>query len=127
MTHALHRVAVVVDSAYGGRVGPLADRCHTWVARSRANDAAVAAYRGEHPRFSPDSGITDFGSGATPEESLVDILPVVEEHHGSYGHDPPLSVIEVVGVPPTPTVRHELAALGFDEIDETAEGFVARR
>jgi hypothetical protein len=48
-------------------------------------------------------------------------------HHGDYSHDPPLSVIEVIGLEPTEAVRDELSSYGFGDIELSAEGFVVRR
>ena len=62
--------------------------------------------------------------GETPEASFISILEEVVIHHGEDSHDPPLSVIEVIGLPPTAAVRDELGAYGFNSIESSAEGFV---
>lgn len=47
-------------------------------------------------------------------------------HHREYSHDPPLSVIEVIGLQPSTAVRDELATYGFNSIESFAGGFVGR-
>lgn len=74
-----------------------------------------------------DEGLTLFNGGTTPEESLVSILDSVELHHGEYSHDPPLPVIDVLGVGVTEPIREALAAVGFTDIRTVGEGFIARR
>jgi hypothetical protein len=59
--------------------------------------------------------------------SFLSILGTVEEHHGAYSHDPPLSVLQVVGIEPSAAAIEELAAYGFGRIEPSDDGFIARR
>ena len=120
-----HRVAIIVDPDYGARATDVASRCHTWIVISPTNRAVTAPRRAD--AFSLEAGFTDFEGAETPEDSLISVLAVVELHHGEYSHDPPVSVLEVIGTPPTRPILDELDGLGFDAVDLTAEGFVARR
>ena len=95
----VHRVAVVVDPDYGQRVQELSRQRHVWIVRSPVNDPAV--------------------------ESAI--RAVVEEHHGEYSHDPPLTAIEVIGTGASAMVREHLGAYGFLRIEPEAEGFTAFR
>jgi hypothetical protein len=122
-----HRVALVLDPGYAEQIIGLSCKCHTWVVRSAANDAVVADLRQDNPAYSFDAGVTSFNGAETPEASFVTILGVVEEHHGAYSREPPLSVIEVVGLEPSGAVRGELDAYGFAQIELSENGFVARR
>jgi hypothetical protein len=67
------------------------------------------------------------GGGGTPEREVASILGTVEEHHGQYSHEPPLTIIEVIGAAVTPEVRTELEAHGFERWQESPAGFVAYR
>lgn len=68
-----------------------------------------------------------FDGTGDAEADLSSILAVVEEHHGEYSHDPPVSTIAVYGVGVTDRLAADFAELGFSHLDPTAEGFVARR
>ena len=127
MERSEHRVAIVVDPDYAERVLNLAGECHVWLVRSAANDRVVAALRESHPTHSLESGVTTFNPAGTPQASLVAILGTVEEHHGEYSHDPPVSVLEVIGAEPSAAVREELDAYGFHRVEPSEEGFRARR
>ncbi len=127
MEQTEHRVAIVVDPSYAERIVSLARECHVWLVRSALNDPVVAALRQDHSGFSFDSGVTTFNGEDTPEASFLSILGTVEEHHGEDSHNPPLSVIEVIGLEPSALVRDELHSYGFGHIEPSHHGFVARR
>ena len=116
-----------MDPDYGERITGLASKCHTWVVRSDPNDAVFAALRQGDPTYSLEKGVTIFNRAETPEASFLSIIGTVEEHHSEYSHDPPLSVIEVIGLEPSAEVRDELDSYGFRNIEPSQDGFVARR
>ena len=122
-----HRVAVVVDPDYAARVIELSRGCHVWIVRSEANDVVVGSIRQDDGGYSLEAGVTDFIGDETPEASFLSILSAVEEHHGEYSHDPPLSVIEVIGMESSAAVRDELELYGFRDIEPSSNGFIARR
>jgi hypothetical protein len=126
MTHQ-HRVAVVVDPDYGEAVRLLSRDRHVWIVRSSRNDEVVDSLRAGSNEHSLESGISTFAASGTPEESLLSILGTVEEHHGEQSHDPPLSVIEVIGISATDGIRGQLLADGFGQIEPDGEGFTAYR
>ncbi len=55
------------------------------------------------------------------------IFAAIEEHHGAYSHEPPLSEVEVSGVQLSPDVRAELSAYGFSDLSRSQSGFTAHR
>jgi hypothetical protein len=122
-----HRVAIVLDPNYAERIVELARECHVWLVKSASNDPVVAVLWKDDRAYSLEEGVTTFSSAETPGASFISILETVEEHHGEYSHDPPLSVIEAIGLEPTVAVREELSSYGFSDIELSAEGFVARR
>jgi hypothetical protein len=127
MARSAHRVALVLDPDYAERIIELSRECHAWVVKSAANDGVVAALRHEDQAYSFDVGVSTFNGAKTPEASFLSILETVEEHHGAYSHDPPLSVLQVVGIEPSAAVIEELAAYGFGRIEPSDDGFIARR
>jgi hypothetical protein len=122
-----HRVAIVLDPNYAERIVELARECHVWLVTSASNDPVVAVLWRDDRAYSLEEGVTTFSAAETPEASFISILEEVEVHHGDYSHDPPLSVIEVIGLEPTEAVRDELSSYGFGDIELSAEGFVVRR
>ena len=128
MEQAEHRVAIVLDPNYADRIVELARECHVWLVESDSNDSVVAVLWRDGPAYSLEEGVTTFSPvGDSPEASFISILEEVEVHHAESGHDPPLSVIEVIGLEPTVAVRDELSSWGFGDIELSAEGFVVRR
>jgi len=122
-------LAVVVDRAFGERLGALAKRVHVWVCATAENQQIASSYRATQQSFSLDLGVTTFrvSDSDSPEAMLIRVLPDVELHHGRYSHTPPWQALEVYGVAATPRVRDSLAGLGVSEFADTPEGFVCRR
>jgi hypothetical protein len=127
MTDQEHRVAIVVDPAYGSRLDPLSQRLHVWVADTPANRAAAENLWRSRPEVSLDRGVTTFrvADGEPPARSALAILSAVIDHHGEYSHSPPVSVIEFHGCSPTPELIAELADLGFPTIAVGSEAWRA--
>jgi len=128
VSDSFHRVAIVVDPAFGDQLDPLASRVHVWIADTAVNrPAAERVWAAGTP---PDlaAGVTTFKVDSTrsPEDWCAAIVGTVEEHHGEFGHDPPVSELEVYGAPPTAAVRAAFAEYGFGEIEITPGGFKAR-
>ncbi len=75
------------------------------------------------------TGITSFkyNSETAPDDWLIGILSPVDLHHGEYSHDPPYSILNVIGVEWSEKIQEELSRFGFDKHEETRRGFVARR
>jgi hypothetical protein len=78
-------------------------------------------------RSSLEEGVTRFRSAETREASFVAVLELVEDHHAGYGDDPPVSVIEVIGLELSAAAIDELDAYEFRHIESSKNGFVARR
>src|SRR5689334_20076494 len=94
-------VAIVVDPSFGEGLHALVGHMPIWVVDTPPNRAAAETYWRTHPG-EPHTGITTFRVDSTkgPEEWCADILGTVIEHHDAYSHDPPVSVLEVVGAEP---------------------------
>jgi hypothetical protein len=65
--------------------------------------------------------------GESIESSLVNLLPVLDEHHGLRADWATDVILEVRGAALTPTLRTALDELGPFDIHEDAGGFVATR
>ena len=126
---APYRVAIVVDREFGSQLAEFAQRLHVWICDSPTNRPAVeAVWRSRGDRtYDIESGASIFNCASeTPlEDALINILGTVDEHHGEYSHDPPWSVIEVIGCGATARVRKAFADLGAQVADEQADRFDA--
>ncbi len=92
---------------------------------SASNNAAVATLHSSD--YSLEEGVTTFSPSATAQASFVAVIDLVEQHHGEYSHDPPVSIIEVIGFEPSAVAVDELDAYGFHHVEPSNNGFVARR
>jgi hypothetical protein len=132
MTVRPHRVAIVVDPEFGDRLDTLALRVHTWIADTATNRAAADRYwsaqKSANVAHSLEHGVTTFRVDLTtpPEDWCASIVDVVEEHHGPWSHEPPVTEVEVYGTPLSAALRTVFAAVGFDEARPTPYGFEAR-
>ncbi|MDY0357593.1 MAG: hypothetical protein RBR19_17055 [Sedimentisphaerales bacterium] len=123
MSENLYRVHVVVDPEYGERLRELPVDEPVWVVASEVNRLVVQALWRERAdvtsfRFTPQ---------AAPEDRLVSILSTVDLHHGEFSHDPPYSVLNIIGVEWSPAIQDEFDSFGLNRFEATAEGFVAMR
>ena len=74
-------------------------------------------------------GLTTFKFGAnnSPDDILIRKLYTIELHHGEYSANPLYTVLEVIGTPATARLKGELSRFGFNQFQDTAEGFCAIR
>ena len=122
------RVAIVMHVDCGIQLPSLAKRFHVWVVDTVANRRAAESIWAVGPG-DRNHGVTTFirYEGESIESSVVDLLPVIDEHHGlreDWGTD---IVLEVLGVPLTSSIRLALEALGRFDIRERPDGFTATR
>jgi hypothetical protein len=133
MTASPHRVGIVLDPEFGGRLSQLARQFHLWVVASETNAPAIRDSRGDATATETGdplaSGVTSFEPfpGESSEDLCVRILETVDDHHGDLAHDPPWSEIEVHGLGLTPRLRSLFTEFGAEEFTPTASGFIARR
>jgi hypothetical protein len=124
---AEYRVAIVVSSEYAPGLAELSRHRHVWAVRTPIIEAAARTIWDESAKGSLESGVTVFNGTGDAEADLSSILAVVEEHHGEYSHDPPVSMIEVFGVGVTEQLAADFLELGFSRFDEIEDGFIAYR
>lgn len=106
----------------------LTERFHVWVVDTQFNRrAAESIWAVGQSDFT--HGVTTFKryEGESIESSVVDLLPVIDEHHGLREDWATDIVLEVLGVPLTSNIRSALEALGPFDILERPDGFIATR
>ena len=122
-----YRIAIVLDRQFGDRLvtldGPV------WIIDSLENQAAARICWDRNPTASHLDGITVFKSFdvTSPEDALIANLDIIELHHGEYSAPIPYSILEVVGALRNPKIETELAAYGFNRLEDTPDGFRAIR
>ncbi len=121
-------VAIVVDPAFGERLHALIGRMPVWVADTPPNRAAAEAHWRTRADTSDTEGLTTFlvDPDQAPEDWCAGALDAVILHHGEHSHDPPVTVLEVVGARPVQRLVAVLVQYGFAEVRQTREGFQAR-
>ena len=126
MTVKQTRVAVVMLSDFGAHLRELAERCHVWVVDTPANRQAAEAVWASGPS-DRTHGVPTFKTyeGESIESSLINLLPIIDEHHGLRAECATDVVLEVLGTGLTATLRSELDELGPFDICDDAAGFVA--
>jgi len=129
MNEEQYRVHVVVDPEYGERLRDLPVGEPVWVVDSERNHPVIRALWREHEGLDESAGITSFtfNRGGTCEDWLVAELSTIDLHHGEFSHDPPYSVLNVIGVGWSRAIQEELDRFGFGGHEATGDGFVARR
>ena len=99
-----------------------------WIADTEVNRSA---YESLGPTRNPEGnyleGLSSFkvDQATAPEDWLVCEIETIDLHHGECSHDPPWSVINVIGAKWSDRIQKELDCFGFDHHEDTAEGFVA--
>jgi hypothetical protein len=129
MNEKPYRIHVIVDASSGERIRDLPIEEPRWVVESADNLPIVQALWRERKTTNHLEGITSFkvDSKATPEDWLVSELSSIELHHGEFSHNPPWSVLNVIGVRWSERISSELGQFGFTEHVDTAIGFEAKR
>ena len=122
-------VTVVLDPDFGDKLRALPAGEPVWAVDTPANRAVGEAIWRERPEESSKDGLTLFK--VDPDESpsawLVQVIPDINLHHGEYSHAPPYSVVAVIGVTATTTIRETFADYGLGTIVEHPGGFQASR
>jgi hypothetical protein len=120
------RIAIVMQSDFGTQLPSLAEQFHIWVVDTPVNRRAAEALCGVGPRT---HGVTTFTlyEGESIESAVVNLLPVIDEHHGLREDWATDILLEVLGVPLTARIRSALEALGPFDILERSDGFAATR
>lgn len=129
MNDKLYRVHVVVDPHYGELIRGLPVEEPAWVVGSQDNQAVIQALWAERKMTDHHGGITSFkfdGEGS-PEDWLISELSTIDLHHGEFSHDPPYSVLNVIGIKCSDRIKNALNEFGFNQYEPTPEGFIATR
>src|SRR5437899_244721 len=92
-------VVLVVDRLYGELLKELRlqmPQTPIWIVDSPSNHPVIQHCWADNKKADQFTGITSFKdcSDSTPEELVVSMLDIIEEHHGFYSHSPPWNVLK---------------------------------
>jgi hypothetical protein len=114
-----NHVTLVVDLEFGQRakaqsmLGPL------WVIQSPQNTPIIRElWATENSRFPDSPTLFDAVAGRSPEESAVEFIETVDEHH------PGWQTFEIIGVRPSAKLLDALHRCAMGSIRETRTGFI---
>jgi hypothetical protein len=124
-----YRVFVVVDREYGERLGKLDQTAPVWIVDTPTNRTVAQQIWAANPNRSHLEGVTTFkfGEACSSEDILINELDAIDLHHGIYSANPPYTVLEAIGARITARLKAELSHFGFEDFQETDQGFRAMR
>lgn len=124
-----YRVHVVVDPHYGALILDLPVDEPAWIVDSPNNRYFIKKAVEVHRDIEHWAGITSFKfvDREKPDDRFINILWSVDLHHGEYSHDPPYSILNVIGVEWSEKIHEELGTFKFESHEATPQGFVATR
>lgn len=123
-------VTLVVDTEFGSRINRLVEGSDVWLVQSQQNseacretwstaDKSTIRINGSLSAFAPQ--------GPAKEDWACDAINLIEQHHGKYAQANPYTSLVVIGAKPTSLITETLAEIGFCNIEETQDGFIAIR
>ena len=120
---------MIVDPAFGQRLRDIPVGEPVWIVDTDINRLAYEAVGKERKPESYLIGLSSFkvDPKGSPETWLISELETIDRHHGEESHDPPWSVITVIGTKWTERIQKEFGRFGFRSHADTPEGFVARK
>jgi len=124
-----YRVFVVLDREYGERLTELAANGPVWIVETPTNRAVAQKIWTAYPNRSHLDGVTTFktADASSPETALIEQLDTIDLHHGAYSANPPYTALEIIGTTISERTKAELSQFGFNQFQETVEGFRALR
>lgn len=118
------KLYAIFDLTFGERLR-LIDSDPVWIVKGPVNEPIIRSIWATHPERDL-TGFT-YNEKATPEDSFLAELDMIDLHHGPYSADPPYTVIEVIGARLNENSKSALSELGFESFEENDHGFTASR
>ncbi|MGO9017735.1 MAG: hypothetical protein ACLQVJ_05210 [Syntrophobacteraceae bacterium] len=121
MEQELVNITLIVGLKFAGDLLSLTLSSHVWVADNTVGTAVARSIWDDRKYKEGNGSLTTFVANASPEASVADMLPTIDEHHPSW------QIITVMGAQCTPEIREILGSLGTDSVKEISNGFLAQR
>ena len=124
----IETVAIIVERDAGSRIAELAGHVYVWAIDTEENRRAADRVWSQAPGEAYELGVTVFSSGDLPPDDVVAReLATIDRHHGEGSQSPRWSRALVYGAALSPLAREAFRRIGFDQFEETDDGFVAKR
>jgi hypothetical protein len=122
-------VALVVDPDFAEKLPVLAEKIHVWVCSSPENQASAEHIWAKNREHNTEYGVTTFqySEENSPEQIVLNMLPMIDRHHNEYSHEPPWQFLKVYGASVTPDIENALKEYGEGIFKVTDEGFIFDR
>ena len=119
-------VAIVVDPGYP-YLKELSEEMPVWAVNSPANRATAEELWkfAESPNAFRGLTVFDINDTTAAEKNCLNILDMVDLHHGELSSGSKIGALRVVGTKLTDKLREELQTYGFANFQPTKDGFVA--
>jgi len=116
-------VAIVARPDYSAELETFDSPVHVWVVDTPENKRAVESIWSSDAYRSGPTELTTFK--AESGDNVVGILQTIEDHHSEYTQPGPYDELIVIGQKLTPEAKGECEDFGFNQSEETEEGFTA--
>ena len=120
---------VILDPNFGERLNEIKSE-PVWIIMSPANEPVVRSRWTTNSEPDHLAGVTGFNwhEGRTAEDRFLEEMDTIDLHHGPYSTKLPYTILAVIGVQLTATIREVLMDNGgFSEFTEDPQGFTAKR
>src|SRR5207245_8874951 len=113
----------------GQPIVELAETGPVWIVYTPVNRTIAQQIWAAHPNRSHLESVTTFKApeDTSSEDMLICELNTIDLHHGTYSANPPYTVLDVIGTGISAKLKAELSQFGFDEFQQTLQGFRAVR
>jgi hypothetical protein len=123
-------IVILLSSEFAPRMLDVALGHQVWAPRTADTEEVAQRFWAERPPLDAEpgaGGITLFTGQGDPERDFLSILDEVELHHGVASSErPAVTMLRVLGTPASKSVRDALRVQGFDRVESSADGFLAR-
>jgi hypothetical protein len=123
-------VVILLSGELAPRMHDLALGHQVWAPRTPDTEEVAQRFWAEYPPLDAEpgsGGITLFAGQGDPESDFLSIFDEVELHYGiASAERPAVTVLRVLGIAASDSIREALRVQGFTAIKSRPDGFLAR-
>ncbi|MDT8300220.1 MAG: hypothetical protein RQ760_01975 [Sedimentisphaerales bacterium] len=127
--NGVYGVALVVNPDFAEKLSFLAARIEVWICSSPENRASAECIWAKDSELNSRYGVTTFkySENNSPEQVVLNILPIIDIHYNEYSHEPTWQFLEVYGASVTSDIEVALKGYGDGIFEVTVDGFIFKR
>jgi len=124
-----NRITIVADYDFRQGLAGFPEAEPVWIADTPGNRVIIEKAWKDNKNFNHLTGVTSYktGESANPEDDVIGLLPIIEEHHGYYSHTPPYDAVLIYGVSRSEKLFKAFQDYGFCLHTESKESIEFRR